>query len=78
MSRVAFTFGGRLKFDYIGATVSYYRNGRDVLGMITHVYRDDDETATFRVRFFNGEEAPDVPAGCVEVLDCTWPPADVE
>ncbi len=75
--RVAFTYGGRLKHDYIGAYVMYRRQGIDVLGIVTAVYNDEDETATFRVHHLDGSRAPDVPCGCVEVLERTYPPAGV-
>lgn len=69
MTRVRFTYGGRLKIDYIGAHVAYVRDGIQYLGTVASEYRDEDEVVTFRVRHFNGELAPDVPAGLVHVLE---------
>jgi hypothetical protein len=70
--KAQFTYGGELKHDYKGAHVAYMRNGRNYLGTITGHYRDEDDVLTFRVRHFNGEVAPDVPAGLVNILEVDW------
>ncbi len=70
--RVRFDRRGELKFDYIGAHV-VYNQGVRTLGTVTGTYRDEDEVLMFTVRHFNGESAPDVPAGCVLVLERDYP-----
>jgi hypothetical protein len=72
MARVEFTYGGKLKHDYTGAHVVYVRNSVQYMGTVIGVYRDEDEVLTFQVRHFNGEAAPDVPAGSVRVLEREW------
>lgn len=68
---VQFTHGGKLKYDYTGAQVVYMRNGVRYLGEVIGTFRDEDEVLMFKVRHFNGEPAPDVPAGLVQVLNRT-------
>lgn len=55
--------------DPRGAQVAWTLKGRHYLADVVGVYRDERLGATFlKVRFFNGEAAPDVAATFVEVL----------
>jgi hypothetical protein len=70
--KVEFTKHG-LKHDYRGAQVSWTVGERGYLGTVVGVYRPEARPITmFRVRHFNGEDAPDVAACCVEVLERTY------
>jgi len=66
--RAQFDRRGELKYDYTGSHVVYHQDGRRILGTITGTFRDEDEVLHFTVRHFNGEAAPDVPCGCVQLL----------
>lgn len=59
-----------IKHDYRGAHVAYSIGGRTYLGTVTDCYRRELPSAImFRVRHFNGEEAPDVAAAAVDILE---------
>jgi hypothetical protein len=67
-TKVEFTRWG-FKHDYRGAHVTYTSGGRTILGTVTEMYyRESPPARMFKVRHFNGEDAPDVPAGVVDVL----------
>ena len=69
MARVEFTRFG-LKHDYRGAHVAWSIGERNYLGTVIDACRNETPSvAMFKVRHFNGEDAPDVAASVVEVLE---------
>lgn len=59
-----------LKHDYRGAHVTWTIGERKYLGTVVDIYRREVPAAImFKVRHFNGDDAPDVPAGVVDVLE---------
>lgn len=75
---------GHLKHDYTGAHVTWTAGSRRYLGTVTgsflrqlwvgHVLGRHVEVSVrmFRVRHFNGDDAPDVPVTDVDVLEREW------
>lgn len=72
MARVQFTKRG-LKYDYVGAHVTWTIKGRTYLGEVVSTYRREcPQAIMFKVRHFNGEDAPDVAASYVKVLERSY------
>lgn len=80
--------GGQLQHDYTGAHVAWSVGERNYLGTVAGSYLSPLQTVyvlgrrvevsvrMFRVRHFNGEDAPDVQVSDVEVLEREWEAAD--
>ena len=67
--KVQFTKYG-LKHDYRGVHVRWTVGSRHYLATVVSMYRREVPAAImFSTRHFNGEQAPDVAASAVEVLE---------
>lgn len=77
MTRFEFDRRGDIKGDPRHAHVTYYHDGRSMLGEVWDQYRDEDGTIRLKVSFLNRECWPvDPPAGCVHVLERTYDEPD--